>query len=80
MCIRDRVAAPSAATVSNTLHLAEPSTIYGAFKNYLFDYYDKMNASELIGALNDLNIRHIGFLFDQKFKKEIIGTYLPRPT
>ena len=54
-------AAPSAATVSNTLHLAEPNTIYGAFKSYLFDYYDKMNAKELIGALNDLDLRHIGF-------------------
>ena len=74
------VAAPSAATVSNTLHLAEPSTIYGAFKNYLFDYYDKMNAEELIGALNDLDLRHIGFLFDGKFKPEVIRKKIPTPT
>ena len=32
-----------------------------------------MNASELIGALNDLDLRHIGYLFDGKFKKEVIG-------
>ena len=66
-------AAPSSTTVPNTLHLAEPNTIYDAFKSYLFKYYDNMNASELIGALNDLNIRNIGYLFDEKFEKEVIG-------